>query len=799
MEIGFREEMICFFSNSPLTPLLPREGKSRGTRLGVSWINGCAFLLAFLISCQPTSQIERPKDPWVLRSVLDSRTRMVTIALHSDLFVAYDLSKCGLYKIWTGGISQEGAAYTNQKNVQPTSWGESYYTNELDKDFWFLASKGDRFVLQPKFKGYSFKDEHVFLKYELLLAGQSIARIEERPEFVGNESGEVGLERIFNTSSDLENTVIQLNTQNQMLNLNLNDETQLQTFFDPLPKRSPPTQEISHDHLGRLWLERSGCNTCHEVDQKTIGPSYSQIAARYESSKENIELLGARVKEGSKGVWGNVLMMAHPHLIERELRMMVHYILSLDPDPEPSETPLQQPEQILDFKPGFGAPLEGVHPGFDLETIRPHWFKPRVGGMDFLPDGRLLVSTWDSLGAVYVLRGVQKADTNKITINRIAEGLHEPLGLKVVEEDIFVIQKPEITQLIDHNGDDIIDEYRSICNGYDVSTDFHEFAYGLEHKDGYLYANLGVAMRLMSDEVQLPDRGTTIKVGMDGKFEKILTGLRQANGIGKGPDNELFISENQGQWVPACKIVAVKEGEFHGCQYGTGDRFKGYNAALPAVWLPQDEIGNSPGQPVVVPDGLYEDQLLVGEVTHGGVKRVFLEKVNGEWQGAVFRFTQGLEAGVNRLVWGPEGALYVGGVGMTGNWGWKFKQYGLQKLKPNGKTAFEMLAVSAQSNGIEIEFTEPLGEGYGTRAEDYFIQQWWYKITSNYGGPKKDFETLEIKSIVVSEDRKRVKLQIPGIKKERVIYIRLNDELQSTKGKSLWSSEAWYTMNHIPN
>ena len=56
-------------------------------------------------------------------------------------------------------------------------------------------------------------------------------------------------------------------------------------------------------------------------------------------------------------------------------------------------------------------------------------------------------------------------------------------------------------------------------------------------------------------------------------------------------------------------------------------------------------------------DGPYKGQMLHGDVTHGGIKRDFLEMVNGEYQGAVFRFTQGLAAGVNRLRWGPDGAF----------------------------------------------------------------------------------------------------------------------------------------------
>jgi cytochrome c len=153
---------------------------------------------------------------------------------------------------------------------------------------------------------------------------------------------------------------------------------------------------------------------------------------------------------------------------------------------------------------------------------------------------------------------------------------------------------------------------------------------------------------------------------------------------------------------------------------------------------------------------------------------------------------------VNRLCWGPDGALYVGEIGMVGGWSWKEKQYGLQRMKYNGKLTFEMLAVRAKPRGFEIEFTDALRAGQRISASDFLVQQWWYLPTENYGGPKMDLEKLKVTRITISKDRARVFLEIPGLKKEHVVYFRLPGYMQSTGGQSLWSSEAWYTLNNIP-
>jgi cytochrome c len=109
-----------------------------------------------------------------------------------------------------------------------------------------------------------------------------------------------------------------------------------------------------------------------------------------------------------------------------------------------------------------------------------------------------------------------------------------------------------------------------------------------------------------------------------------------------------------------------------------------------------------------------------------------------------------------------------------------------------------MLAVRAKSNGVEIEMTEPIGERYGNSPADYEIKQWFYKPTINYGGPKLDQKNLEVKSVNISADRKKVFLELKGMEPNHVVYVRLNGVFISTENRELWSTEAWYTMNQIP-
>ena len=468
----------------------------------------------------------------------------------------------------------------------------------------------------------------------------------------------------------------------------------------------------------------------------------------------------------------------------------------------PGKKTVIHPGRMEPRAPGDGLPLTDVHPSYDLTDLHRDDFKPKVGGIDFLSNGRMVLCTWDERGDVFLLDGVTGDHADDVTITRFASGLAEPLGLKVVDDRIFVLQKQELTELIDHNGDGVADEYRCVASGWPVSANFHEFAFGLVYHEGHFYFNLAIAIDPggANTNPQVPGRGTCIKVDpQTGEYEYVAGGLRTPNGIGVGPEGTILVADNQGGWVPTSKIVHIRPGRHYGNHLEPPGEFGDQSETPPVVWLPHGEIGNSPTEIVVARDGPYAGQLLLGDVTHGGLKRVFLEQVDGEYQGAVFRFTQGLHAGINRVRYGPDGGLFVGGIGSGGNWGQTGKAwYGLQRLDYNGQSAFEMLAVRAMDNGFEITLTEPLPDYYEVRPDQFTVQRFWYEPTAAYGGPKKDIRDVPIRSASLSDHRRRVFLETDGMVEGQVYYIRLDNKPLAASGNPLWSTEAWYTLNRVP-
>ncbi|MFF0450745.1 family 16 glycoside hydrolase [Streptomyces sp. NPDC004609] len=469
--------------------------------------------------------------------------------------------------------------------------------------------------------------------------------------------------------------------------------------------------------------------------------------------------------------------------------------------------------------PGDGLPLAGVHPNYSLTDLRPAGFEPKVSAMDWLPDGRLAVSTWGesqtSNGEVYLLDNVTGATgPDKVTAKKVASGLREPMGIKYVDGKLYVSEKHQLTELNDTNRDEVTDTYRKIAS-WPYGGNFHEFAFGLLYDKGSFYLNLSVAINYggaTTNPQPAKDRGTTIKVDKKtGKVSYIAGGLRTPNGIGWGPDKELFVTDNQGGWLPASKLVQVKKDRFFNHYTRAQDgadtvsgRFDDRPVTKPVLWLPQNEIANSPSTPLTLKKGPFAGQILFGDVTYGGLQRASLEKVNGEYQGAVFRHTQGLEAGVNRISVGPDGAIYAGGLGAGGNWGQEGKlNFGLQKLTPNGTNAFDIHSMRATDDGFVLKYTQPLSPATVNRiaqnlAQSYEVRQWRYSPTPEYGGPKIDEEPLRVSGAVVSKDRTQVRLDIPGLRADRVVHVRSPRPFTAASGDALWSTEAWYTLNAIP-
>lgn len=251
--------------------------------------------------------------------------------------------------------------------------------------------------------------------------------------------------------------------------------------------------------------------------------------------------------------------------------------------------------------------------------------------------------------------------------------------------------------------------------------------------------------------------------------------------------------------MPANKLIHVRPGAFYGSYSVEPEVTRLLPVSPPALWLPVEDLSYSPSEPLALDLGPYKNQLLIADVTYGGLTRAILQQVNGQYQGCALPFTQGLEAGINRARFGPDGSLYVGGIGNPGTWAQEGKLWhGLQRLEYTGAPAFELLEIELRSDGLLLTFTEPLHWSDGDAARDYTLTQWHYVATEEYGGPRVGQHELPVRGVHVSADRRRVFLEAAGIAPGHVVHVHLARPPASMSHRELWAADAYCTINELP-
>jgi len=445
-----------------------------------------------------------------------------------------------------------------------------------------------------------------------------------------------------------------------------------------------------------------------------------------------------------------------------------------------------------------------------------------VGGMTNLPGGQLGIAT--RRGDVWIVDDPYMEAGTQPHFSRFARGLHEPLGLAYRDGALYTAQRGELTRLVDRDGDGRADRYETVYS-WPLSGNYHEYSYGpVFTPDGNMLVTLNLAW--IGYGASLAKwRGWAIEITPDGQMTPIATGLRSPAGYGYNLDGELFYAENQGDWVGSGGITHLERGDFAGNpagliwtnepesplrlrpedvpdtgepEYVVAQRVPGLKP--PAVWFPHTVLGISTSDILVDSTGgrfgPFAGQLFVGDQGHSKIMRVFLEKVDGVYQGVVFPFREGFSSGVLRMIWGTDASMFVG---MT-NRGWASTgraPFGLQRLVWTGEMPFEAQKVEARPDGFEITFTRPVDPASAADPTSYAIQSFTYHYHHTYGSPPIDQQVHPVTAVEVSEDGLRARLQVEGLRQGYAHEIRMSG-VRSAEGEPLLHDTGYYTLNRIP-
>lgn len=99
------------------------------------------------------------------------------------------------------------------------------------------------------------------------------------------------------------------------------------------PTVTASTADISTDPNYQKGLDlvvKSDCLTCHKVNEKSTGPAYNEVAAKYAGAADTtITRIAGKIISGGAGNWGTIPMTPHPQVSQGDAEQMVKYILLL--------------------------------------------------------------------------------------------------------------------------------------------------------------------------------------------------------------------------------------------------------------------------------------------------------------------------------------------------------------------------------------------------------------------------------------------------------------------------------------
>lgn len=455
-----------------------------------------------------------------------------------------------------------------------------------------------------------------------------------------------------------------------------------------------------------------------------------------------------------------------------------------------------------------------------------------ISSVAFTPAGSLVLAT--RYGEIW-MRAPDGA-----TWRCFARGLNEPLGLVAESERVvYVAHRPELLRIADTDGDGKADAFDALGGDWGLSNNYHEFFFGLrrDHAGNFYGAvsltsygdkaapgslTRGVERPLPVAEKaghgsDLPLRGWAVKITPDGTTIPIASGFRQPNGVGMSPDDEMFVTDNQGDYKPSCGLLHVAAGDFHGhaesLKWEPGfvpgsltpeklwRRYKG-----PAVVFPHGAMGVSSGEPIWDLSGgkfgPFGGQIFVGDFT-SLVMRMGIEKVAGEWQGFVFPFLGRAEApqvtgerlaqGGIRAAFAPDGSLYIG---QTGGWGGGAD--GVQRVTWDGRVTADVRSMQLTPRGFALTFTKPMDKARLANPANYELDRFRFYYHVKYGSPWIDEAKVPVSAVRVADDGLRAEVELAELKVGFVYEIAVSN-LRAADGEALANPIGYYTANRLLN
>jgi cytochrome c2/glucose/arabinose dehydrogenase len=386
----------------------------------------------------------------------------------------------------------------------------------------------------------------------------------------------------------------------------------------------------------------------------------------------------------------------------------------------------------------------------------------RGAGIDFYPDGRLAMVTFD--GDVWFADGL-RPDSEEIVWSRFTSGLHEPHGLRVRDGELFVFDRNGLWRLHDRDNNGEADYHELFCSQIVQTAETREYASAIEvESDGsFLVCKPGQNSASNAS-------GTLLRISPDGKtVTEVARGFRQPFLGYDAKTGAIGVSDQQGDWVPSTPVIFAQQGAFYGHPGTEEDKLRPVSPPLTwiphqtcasstsIVWMRGAKMGQLNEQPILLsyhPPKLFQIHADVDELIS---------------QGGVTELPVSIDAPLLKGAVNPaDGLLYLTGFKIWGTSATEVSWFG--RIRPDTNTHLAVpTSVRAEKRGLLLSFAAPLHES-ASSAASYGARRWNYERTKAYGSPNLKLdgtpgtEDLIVASAKLSKDKRSVFLGIPDMR-----------------------------------
>ncbi|WP_425616090.1 hypothetical protein NA78x_006029 [Anatilimnocola sp. NA78] len=459
----------------------------------------------------------------------------------------------------------------------------------------------------------------------------------------------------------------------------------------------------------------------------------------------------------------------------------------------------------------FEQPPVVIAPGFSGQRMAlPTEIMPTA--LAWRPNGDLVVASLK--GQVIAF----KAETLSQPLPQselLADGLAAPYGIKAGADYVDVAAKYALLRV--NSATNKTTQFQALASGWGYTSDYHDWAVGLpQDGEGNYYLALpcfqdnrpAIAEKFKGSVLRL----TPLRSVEDPYFHmEVLThGHRFPMGMALNAKDELFVTDNQGNYNPFNELNFVQPGKHYG--FVNKGAQKPDKLTPPAIDIPHPWTRSVNGICFLTTPkqlqaagkkihfGPLEGHLVGCEYDTRRLIRMSLQKVNGDYQGCSYPLTvpttpEESPLGPICCEVSPAGELVIGNLRDSG-WGAGNNIGEVIRIQIDpAKLGHGLAEMRATKTGFELDFFEPVDDKLAADVANYSLSSYRRESTPAYGGNDIDRRTEKVVTAELSPDKKRVTLTVNDLRAGHNYELRLKS--LAADGSAFHPAEAHYTLRSL--